>query len=130
MNKKSYQTKDLAKFKLCNKLISRGAENSSSGKYLREGIGSIKPEMVNTGEYSHMDSVGISVNGRRFKRVKADWKEIDKAIDAGVTFYTDNSFNRNRDYNIGEREVAGYLLLNGYKIGTENNVFALWTIED
>ncbi len=100
--------KDILKFLICNKLISRGV--GSSGLYAE-----ICSEICNTGEYIPRDIVGVSVNGDRQLRESFDPIEVDKAIEAKVTFITDVRSNRERSYNLGEREVAKYLENNGYR---------------
>jgi hypothetical protein len=103
-----YAKKDIKKFWKCTKLISKGVKGSSSFYYSRH-------PKANIGNYNEKDIVGISVNGKRFGRLKFDKQQIDEAIKANVCFVTDNPYDRNRDYNIGEREVADYLTKNGYK---------------
>lgn len=100
--------KDAVKFRRATKLISRGVPGSSSHAYSRH-------PQANTGEYSKEDIVGISVNGKRRNRIPPDFREILKAHQAGVKgFITDNVKDRNRPYNIGEREVAAFLKKLGY----------------
>lgn len=107
--KSPYFGKDKVKFAKANKLISRGSNNSSSKAYaIAAG------DKANVGNYKSTDVVGISVEGKRAGRLSPDFKEIKKAIDAKATFITDNKYNRNREYNIGEREVVEYLNKNNY----------------
>ena len=107
-----YFEKDKKKFSKANKLISRGSKNSSSNSY------AVAAENVtNLGEYTASDVVGISAEGSRINRVSPDLIEIQLAIDAGVTFVTDIGPDRNRSFNVGEQEVANYLLANGYVEG-------------
>ena len=47
-------------------------------------------------------------------KIYNNFDEIQKAIDAGVTFITDNLYDRTRPYNIGERQVAAFLKKHGY----------------
>ena len=105
-----YQNKDMVKFAKCNKLISRGAIGSSSHRY------SLLDDfwIPNAGSYSSSDQVGISVNGARRGRLSFDKNEVLLAISAGVSFITDNEYNRNRSFNIGEREIANFLIEHGY----------------
>lgn len=107
--KSTYFEKDRLKFANANKLISRGSEKSSSNAY-KNAVGN----KANVGMYNSNDIIAISSEGNRTGRIAPDFAEIQKAIDANVTFITDNSANRNRDYNIGEREVAKYLSSKGY----------------
>jgi len=107
--KSPYFKKDLAKFSGINKLIARGSKNSSSEAY-RIAAG----PLANTGSYTSSDVVGVTSEGNRVGRVAPDVNEIKKAIAAGATIITDAKEDRNRDYNIGEREVAKLLTSNGY----------------
>ncbi len=106
----SYQDKDAIKFAACNKLITRGAVGSSSHKYMFEHY---KWE-INPGQYTCDDIVGVSVNGNRKDRISFDSNEVYKAIEAGATIITDNNANRYRAYNVGERELAEFLIDWGY----------------
>ncbi len=107
--KSPYFKKDQVKFAKANKLIARGSANSSSEAY-RIAVGS----KANTGVYVASDIVAVSAEGKRTGRVKPDYAELEKAVNAGVTFITDNTADRNRSYNVGEREVADYLMSKGY----------------
>ena len=108
--KSPFFEKDKTKFAKANKLISRGSAQSSSEAYR---IATEK--QANVGSYEPSDIIGISAEGNRTNRIKADFKEIQKAMDANVTFVTDKKTDRLRDYNIGEREVAEFLTTKGYK---------------
>ena len=107
----NYQSKDFEKFAKCNKLITRGVVGSSSHKYMFMH----SKWDINTGEYTCDDIVGVSVNGNRKNRVKFDSDEVYQAIDAGARIITDNQHNRERPYNIGERELAKFMVSYGCK---------------
>lgn len=107
--KSPYFEKDKTKFADANKLIARGSKDSSSEAY-RIAVGN----KANTGNYNSNDIVAISAEGNRVGRVKPDYVELEKAVNANVTFITDNDRDRKRDYNIGEREVANYLTSKGF----------------
>ena len=102
-------SKDLAKTKNATKFIGRGSLASSTHKYMVAA-----GDLANTGHYSSEDVVFISAEGNRRFREEVNFDEIQKAIDAGVTFVTDNLYDRTRPYNIGERQVAAFLKKNGY----------------
>lgn len=104
-----YTAKDQRKADQCNKFIGRGSARSSTAKYAT-AFG----KLANSGTYSANDTVFISAEGARAGRVPPDFNEIKLAAQAGVTFITDDVFNRNRPYNCGEREVADYLTQCGY----------------
>ncbi len=105
----SYTKKDQAKSDRANKFIGRGSARSSTNTYA-EAWG----ENANSGKYEATDTVFISAEGNRNGRSEPNFAEIRKAIDAGATLITDVKADRNRSYNIGEREVATYLAENGY----------------
>jgi len=125
----SYLIKDIKKFAICNKLISRGAINSSSYKYSRGEILNIPLENINTAEYCSSDIVGVSVNGARKNRVSFDRDLLLLALKAKASIVTDNKYHRNRSFNVGEREVAKFLLENGYT-ATEYKDRAVWQYTD
>jgi len=103
-----YGKKDLAKFDICTKLISRGVDGSSSYRYSQHPL-------CNTGNYNESDIVGVSVNGKRKGRIGFDKNEIIKAYESGIKgFVTDCLFDRSREFNVGEREVALFLESLGY----------------
>ena len=106
----SYENKDMVKFAGCNKLITRGAVGSSSHKYMFMN----NKWDINTGDYTCDDIVGVSVNGNRANRLSFDSDEVYLAIEAGATIITDNNANRYRSFNVGERELAKFLIDWGY----------------
>jgi hypothetical protein len=120
---KSYQSKDIQKFVVCNKMITRGGVSSSSDKYQY----TYEPtHEINVKRYHKYDIVGVSVNGRRSNRISFDKHLINLAIKAGVTFVCDNEDNRNRRYNIGEQEFARYIKERGYKQVANNQFRAVF----
>lgn len=104
-----YLAKDQAKADKANKFIGRGSESSSTAQYAKD----FGPA-ANTGAYTSTDRVFVSAEGKRDGRVNPDRAELDKAVAAGVTFITDDAPNRERGYNVGERQIAKYLTENGY----------------
>ena len=105
-----YFEKDMRKFAQATKLIARGSESSSSQSYA-EAAG---PNVANTQRYESGDVVGVSAEGNRKGRIGPDFAEIERAIAVGAEFITDLETDRNRPYNVGERDVAGYLEDRGY----------------
>lgn len=120
-----YTAKDQAKADKATKFIGTGVKGSSTQQYA-EDFG----ELANSGKYTKDDVVFVSVNGNRTNRVKPNFAEIDKAIAAEATLITDNQADRKREFNIGEREVAEYLLSKGYQETKGNGVWQLNTIEE
>jgi hypothetical protein len=104
-----YAQKDLQKAKCATKFIGVGSQASSTNRY-RLAAG----DLANCGQYVSSDVVFISAEGARRGRISVDVTELRNAAAAGVTFVTDNVHDRNRSYNVGEREVANCLLACGY----------------
>jgi len=107
-----YWAKDQAKAARANRFIGIGAPGSSTDVY-RKGL---LLEQVNRRSYSPDDIVFVSVNGYRRFRLDISYIEdlIKIAAKAGAAFVTDTYTDRERPYNIGERELAALLLKLGY----------------
>ena len=103
-------SKDLQKTTHATKFIGQGSIASSTHKYMLAS-----GELANTGSYTQDDVVFVSAEGARRGRMDIDLDELGKAILAGSTFVTDDFYNRERPYNMGERQVAHFLTQNGYK---------------
>jgi hypothetical protein len=108
--KTAWLAKDQAKARQANLFIGRGSPTSSTNAY-REAVGAC----ANIGIYRVTDVVFISAEGARAGRLRPDFAEITKAITAGVTFITDGPADRARSYNLGEREVAAFLMARDYR---------------
>ena len=104
-----YFSKDLQKARNATKFIGRGSAASSTNKYMVAS-----GDLANCGVYTAEDVIFVSAEGMRRGRLGVDFSELEKAVLAGATFVTDDSYNRNRPYNLGEREVADFLTKNGY----------------
>lgn len=114
-----YVAKDQAKSDKANKFIGQGSERSSTNGYAKAW-----GDRANSGEYVASDAVFVSAEGNRAGRVAPNLNELQRAMDAGATVITDDVANRQRPYNIGEREVASYLANNGY---SEDAGSGIWT---
>lgn len=120
-NTSPWHHKDQAKADICTKFIGRGSSRSSTAAYaLAFG------ELANCGSYSEDDIIFVSVEGNRRNRVPLDASELQLAIDARASFITDNSYHRERTYNIGERELADLLIQAGYYVKSNTQYYALW----
>ena len=108
----THTQKDQLKANRATKFIGRGSERSSTNRYANDAAKAGVP--VNAGTYAASDVVFVSAEGNRTGRVAPDLKEIDKAVQAGATILTDNAENRQRAFNVGEREVEQHLLRSGY----------------
>jgi hypothetical protein len=100
----SYADKDARKAKAATQFIGYGTPGSSTERY-RVQWGS----KANTGMYNDSDVVFVSVNGNRPHRVHPPLELITKAVKANAVIITDNPYHRQREYNVGEREVAAHL---------------------
>lgn len=109
MGQTKYFPKDQAKADRATKFIGRGSARSSTAQYA-EDFG----ELANTGQYTANDVVFASAEGNRANRVRPNFDELQKAVDAGATFITDDKANRSRPYNIGERDIADFLTNRNY----------------
>ena len=108
--KTRYFAKDQAKAAIATKFIGRGSARSSTHAYAN-AVGAL----ANCGSYTRDDIVMISAEGARGGRIDPDFTEIQRAINAGATIITDAPADRNRHYNLGERQVAAYLITRGYR---------------
>jgi hypothetical protein len=72
-------------------------------------------DLANCMQYFETDVVFISAEGNRLERMNPYFTFIQVAMMAGATFITDIPADRNRPYNIGEREVAEFLTKGGYE---------------
>lgn len=104
-----YGIKDQEKSDRASCFIGRGSPASSTRKYmLAWGL------LANKGSYSPEDVVFISAEGARGGRLDPDLVEISLACKAGASMVTDTLHDRTRAYNVGERQVANFLLSQGY----------------
>lgn len=104
-----YFSKDLKKAEKANKFIGRGSSVSSTNKYMVAA-----GDLANCGLYTSEDIVFVSSEGMRKGRLQPNFEELAKAVNAKVTFVMDDDYNRNRPYNLGERQVAEFLEKSGY----------------
>jgi hypothetical protein len=114
-----FTAKDQAKSDRANKFIGQGSQRSSTEKY-RHAWGS----RANCGSYQCTDVVFISAEGNRSGAREPDFDEIGRAVSAGACLITDDTANRLRDYNTGERKVAEYLRRAGY----QENPSGVWNM--
>ena len=126
--------KEQVKTQIATQFIGQGKENSSTDRYRKmydELFG-----LANTGNYTEEDIIMISSNGKRRDRydpivdgvLQGDYKNIDKAIEAGSTFVMDTADHLKKySYNLGEEQIAAYLENNGYervaKSGPQSGIF-------
>lgn len=115
-----FTAKDQAKADISTGFIGRGSPRSSTAAYARAyGL------IANSGNYTSTDRIFVSVEGMRIGRVGPDWAEIDRALEARATIIADAPYHRARPYNVGERELALYLILKGYTETPHHN-YSLW----
>ncbi len=109
----TWSTKDQHKADICTKFIGRGSVRSSTNRYR---MAFAEKQLANTSEYNENDIVFVSVEGNRkgrfsFDRIK---NEVILALNAKAVIVCDNDYNRNRSYNVGERELYEFLIQQGY----------------
>ena len=112
-----YQYKDLDKFLGATKLIAFGSNGSSTDLY-RRAIELMYPDRVNQLMYDQDDVVVVSVNGNRRGAIPPTFEGymtcVGAAILAKATIVADNSKDRERHYNTGEKLLATMLANSGY----------------
>lgn len=113
-----YFKKDLQKAVNATKFIGRGSIASSTNKYMLAA-----GKLANCSLYDSNDIIFVSVEGQRMGRLEPDFEELNLAIEAKATFIMDTEADRNRPYNMGERQVAAYLKKHGYM---DNNGNGIW----
>jgi len=100
-----YLAKDQAKSDRATCFIGRGSSRSSTHRYMLAW-----GELANKSEYTSEDIVFISSEGARSERLQANFAEIRRACLAKARIITDVQSDRERPYNVGEREVALFLI--------------------
>lgn len=123
--------KEVAKFDVATQAISDGTNNSTAG-FVKDFYG----DKANTGTYTKDDVIYLSTNGNRTGRVipvkngvlQGAYKNIDKAIEAGAKFVADTSKHlaSTGKYNVGEVELAEYLISKGYTRENKDG-YGLWS---
>lgn len=109
-NKGFYGAKDQAKSDRATCFIGKGSARSSTHRYMVAW-----GDLANKGSYKGDEIVFVSAEGDRGGRREPPFDELLKACKAGVRIITDVPAARGRSYNVGERQVAGFLYLYGYK---------------
>jgi hypothetical protein len=104
-----YFEKDRKKAAGATKFIGRGSAASSTNRYMLAA-----GDLANCGRYDSSDRVFVSVEGNRRGRVPLDLHEVGLAVLARATLVADNKHDRERPYNVGERELCSYLESHGY----------------
>lgn len=120
----NYRQKDLLKFSYCTHVLSIGVKGSSSHFY---STWEFQRNFKSLGEINRNSIVGLSANGDRPDRVIFPVEWLIELKNIGCVLITDNNFNRNRKFNIGEREIAHWLIENNYNY-SENNVAGRWEL--
>lgn len=99
-----YLAKDQAKSDRATCFIGRGSVCSSTHRYMLAW-----GALANKGSYTPHDIVFISSEGAREGRLQANFAEIRRACLEKARIITDDPADRERPYNVGEREVATFL---------------------
>jgi len=109
----SYFSKDFRKAERATQFIGQGSRRSSTALYAQY----LAP-VANTGRYSPDDIVFVSAEGDRFgrfdpigyERPRGAYTNLDLAAAAGSSFLVDGPADRERPHNVGERQIAAYLV--------------------
>jgi len=104
-----YLAKDQRKSDMATCFIGLGSPFSSTHSYMKAW-----GYLANKGHYDHEDVVFVSAEGDRTGRIPANLDELRYACAGGADILTDDAPNRERPYNVGEREVSKALLAMGY----------------
>ena len=120
----SYLDKDKLKFSICTHLQSHGCKGSSSWKYRMYNTFNLDLTVTSITKDS---IVGISTNGNRPNRKPFPEAVLEYLHYMKCTIVTDNKYDTERSYNIGEREVRDWLLANDY-VPTYSNERTVWNI--
>lgn len=115
--------KDFHKFSQCTHLEAHGCVRSSSWRYANGDLGID----FSTDPITADSIVGISTNGTRPNRKVFPVSILEMLKTTGCRIVTDTATHRNTPYNLGEREVAAWLLANGYS-ETQQRGYAIWTL--
>jgi hypothetical protein len=114
-----YLEKDLLKAIGATSLIGEGGTGSSTERYVAAA-----GNLANVEDYLRTSRVFVSANGARPGRVpvvnkdgllNGAYKSLSKVIAVGAVVVADTDEFRDDQYNIGERELAGWLETNGYR---------------
>ncbi len=127
----SYLAKDQTKFKVCTHFLGIGSNISSSYKYQHTDLLGLNLNR----DLSTLDSnsvLGISIEGNRSNREKISIEILEPIVATQCIIVLDNEYNRNRSYNIGEREIAAMLRNLGYveEQGDEGTYRTVWFKEN
>ena len=99
-------------------MIGDGAPGSSTHRYV-----AVAGDLANVDNISAADRVFVSANGQRSGRVPVvgedgevigEYCRLRRARNAGATIVADTLAYREDKYNVGEKELAGWLQRNGY----------------
>ena len=111
----NYIEKDKLKFSKCTHIFGYGSSRSSSYKYITNPETSLGLDLSTDINSVNQDSiVGITAEGDRSGRAKLPLKLFQELVSRKPIFVTDNEYDTNRSYNVGEREVAAFLTKAGY----------------
>lgn len=108
-----YIGKDVAKARRAGLFVGEGSPASSTAAYAAAA-----GDLANVGRYRAGDVVFVSAEGARRGRFAAvvggvargAYRDLALAVGAGATIVVDVPADRERSYNVGEREVAAHLV--------------------
>jgi len=104
--------KDVKKAEKADYFIGIGCKGSSTESYQKQ----TPKELCNKTSYDKAGKVFVSINGKRRNRIgiKKILDLLQHAKNAGCSFIADKEYDRQRDYNIGERELVCWFEENDY----------------
>lgn len=129
----TYSEKDAKKAEKATGFIGVGVAGSSTDKYAKLA----KQLGMKLSDFTSEDVVFVSVNGSRTDRVPLyfrnaegtrnvlsdGFKPLAQAVEAGATIIADAPKDRYRSFNVGERELAFYLMNKNY---VETDIPGVW----
>jgi hypothetical protein len=129
---KKYLSKELFKIRQATQFIGTGGGNDSTTQRMENAYKQVGA--ANTGNYNSSDLIYVSSNGNRGSRfvnvkngkLQGPYKNIDKAIAVGAKFIMDTKahLDATKGYNVGEVDMANYLISKGY---TRDDKTGIWT---
>lgn len=113
-----YLEKDLEKAEGASSMVGEGAAGSSTEQYVKAA-----GDLANVDLFSPSDVVFVSANGDRLGRVpvtvggllNGQYRILERVARVGATIVADGKKHREAAYNVGERELIGWLQRSGYE---------------
>lgn len=105
--------RDAAKAAVCDWFVGLGSDGSSTDSYMKQYAerANIKVYPIAVDDDSNAKRVFVSLDANQPNRIPFIMVQdhVDHALAHGMTLVADNSYHRNRSYNVSEREFADYM---------------------